>query len=270
MFRFCEVSGVPGSEIHPKFIRMPMFELTDSSEYDFNRQMQLIADRYQAEETLLAAIAAGDEDGAIAAYYAYGELMQRPQQEPAPTSDDPLRDFKNSILITNTLFRKAIEGDIVHPIYIHESSSFFGTMIEKAKTTDELIVILRDMVHVYCQLVKECSLAAYTPVVRKALLYIDMNLVSPISTREIAQDQFLSPNYLSTRFKQEVGVSVSDYLLNRRVRLACQLLSTTHLSIQEIAAKTGMGDASYFSKQFKRVMGISPMRYKKNSRPESV
>ena len=257
-------------QIRQEFIRMPMSELTDSPEYDFNQQMQVIAERYQAEETLLSAIAAGDEDRAIAAYYAYGELMQGSQQEPAPTSDDPLRDFKNSILITNTLFRKAIEGNYVHPIYIHESSSFFGTKIEKAKTMDELIGIIRDMVHVYCQLVRECSLAAYTPVIRKALLFIDFNLASPISTKEIARYQFISPNYLSTRFKQEVGVSVSDYLLNRRVRLACQLLSTAHLSIQEIAAKTGMGDASYFSKQFKRVMGISPMRYKKNSRPESV
>ena len=248
-----------------RFIRMPMFELTDSSDYDFNRQMQLIADRYAAEEKLLAAIAAGDEDAAVAAYIAYGELMKNPQQENANTSSDPVRDFKNSILITNTLFRKAIEGNYVHPIYIHETSSFFGTVIENAKTLDELYVLIADMVHVYCQLVKQCSLAAYTPVVRKALLYIDMNLASPISTKEIAQDQFLSPNYLSTRFKQEVGVSISDYLLERRVKLACQLLSTTSFTIQEVAAKTGMGDASYFSKQFKRIMDISPLRYRKES-----
>lgn len=247
------------------FIRLPMFELTDSSEYDFNRQMQLIADRYAAEERLLSAIAAGDEDGAIAAYIAYGELMQDPQQENAHTSSDPLRDFKNSVLITNTLFRKAIEGNHVHPIYIHESSSFFGMEIEKAGSVDELIVILKDMVHVYCQLVKQCSLAAYTPVVQKALLYMDMNLASPISTKEIAKAQFLSPNYLSTRFRREVGISISDYLLERRVKLACQLLSTTSFTIQEIAAKTGMGDASYFSKQFKRIMDIPPLRYRKNS-----
>ena len=122
-----------------------------------------------------------------------------------------------------------------------------------------------DMVYVYCHLVKECSLAAYTPPVRKALLYIDMNLASPISTRDIAQEQFLTPNYLSSRFKQEVGVSISDYLLTRRVRLACQLLSTTQLSVQEIAAKTGMGDASYFSKQFKRITGVAPLRYRKQN-----
>lgn len=249
-----------------KFIRMPMFELTDSAEFDFNRQMQLIAARYAAEERLLSAVAGGDEEAVFSAYRAYGELMQQPEQENADTSEDPLRDFKNSVLITNTLFRKAIEGSSVHPIYIHESSSYFGRAIEAAESMEDLYVLIMDMVYVYCHLVKECSLAAYTPAVRKALLYIDMNLASPISTRDIAQDQFLTPNYLSSRFKQEVGVSISDYLLNRRVRLACQLLSTTQLSVQEIAAKTGMGDASYFSKQFKRLMDLPPLKYRKLSR----
>ena len=63
-----------------------------------------------------------------------------------------------------------------------------------------------------------------------------------------------------------MGVSISDYLLERRVRLACQLLSTTQLMIQEIAVKTGMGDASYFSKQFKRLMDQPPLKYRKLSR----
>ncbi len=246
-----------------KFIRMPMFELTDSAEFDFNRQMQLIAARYAAEEQLLSAVASGDEEAVFAAYRAYGELMQQPEQENANTSEDPLRDFKNSVLITNTLFRKAIEGSSVHPIYIHESSSYFGRAIEAAQSTEELYVLIMDMVYVYCRLVKECSLATYSPPVRKAMLYIDMNLASPISTRDIARDQYLTPNYLSARFKQEAGVSISDYLLNRRVRLACQLLTTTRFSVQDIAAKTGMGDASYFSKQFKRITGLAPLRYRK-------
>lgn len=248
-----------------EFIRMPVFELIDSPDYDFNRQMQLTADRYLAEDRLLAAIAAGNEEEAVAAFQSYGALMQNPQQEARPTSSEPFRDFKNSVLVMNTLFRKAIEGNFVHPIYIHESSSFFGKVIEQAQSADELVTIIQDMVHVYCHLVKECSSAAYTPAIRKALLYIDMNLASPISTRDIAGEQFLSPNYLSTRFKQELGMSISDYLLDRRVRLACQLLSTTSFSIQDIAAKTGIGDASYFSKQFKRIMGMPPLRYRKLS-----
>ena len=244
-------------------VRIPFFELTDSSDYDFNRQMKLISDRYQAEERLLSAVAAGDEEGTIAAFQSYASLMQDPEQEERPTSSDSLRDFKNSILVINTLFRKAVESASIHPIYIHESSSFFGAAIEQAGTMDQLYDLIREMVHVYCSLVRECSLSGYSSAVRNALLYIDMNLASAISTKDIAGNQFLTPNYLSTRFKQEVGISISEYLIKRRITLACRLLSTSHLSIQTIAGKIGMGDASYFSKQFKRIMGLSPLQYKK-------
>ena len=50
-----------------RFIRLPIFELTDSSDYDFNRQMQLIADRYVAEDRLLTAVASGDEEAVFTA-----------------------------------------------------------------------------------------------------------------------------------------------------------------------------------------------------------
>ncbi|MBQ1316969.1 MAG: helix-turn-helix domain-containing protein [Lachnospiraceae bacterium] len=246
-----------------KLFRLPLLELTDSAGFDFNRQMQLISERYAAENRLLAAVKSGDPKQVFSAYRAYGELMQDPLQENARTSEDPLRDFKNSVLITNTLFRKAIEGSDVHPVYIHEYSSYFGLRIEAAGSMEELHLLIRDMVYVYCGLVKECSLAGYSPSVQKALLFIDMNLAAPISTRDIAGELFLTPNYLSGRFKQETGVSISEYLLNRRVRLACQLLGTTELSVQVIAAKTGMGDASYFSKQFKKVMGRPPLKYRR-------
>ena len=92
---------------------------------------------------------------------------------------------------------------------------------------------------------------------------IDMNLASPISTKDIAQNQYLTPNYLSARFKEEVGVCISDYLLKRRVDLACRLLTSSQLSVLEVAGKCGMGDASYFSRMFKRVMGVGPLRYRK-------
>lgn len=244
---------------------MPLFDFADSEDFDFNRQMQLIADRYAAEDSLLAAVGSGDEEAVFNAFRRYGELMRDPLQESRPTSRDDLRDFKNSVQTMNTLFRKTIEGRGVHPIYLHESSSRFGTAIEQAASAAGVAALIGEMVHVYCRLVREYSMTNYTPAVRKALLYIDMNLASPISTRDIARELFLTPNYLSARFKQEVGVNISDYLLDRRIRLACQLLTTTSMSVQDIAAKTGMGDASYFSKQFRRVIGITPLKYRKQA-----
>ena len=58
---------------------------------------------------------------------------------------------------------------------------------------------------------------------------------------------------------------MTAYLLKRRIGLglACQLLETTQLSVSEVAARAGMEDASYFSIQFKRMMGVASLRYRK-------
>lgn len=233
--------------------------------YDMNREMQLIDARYRAENTLLEAIASGDEARAFQAITDYGALMQSPTQKAIPTSADSIRDFKNSVLTMNTLFRKAIERNHVHPIYIHESSSDFGIRIEQADTMKALALLVMEMLQRYCYLARKYSVAVYSEPIRKAMLYIDLNLANPISTKEIAADQFLSPNYLSTRFHEETGKTISDFILEKRVKMACKQLRGENRSIQEIAASVGIGDASYFSKQFKKVMGLSPLQYQKNT-----
>lgn len=229
--------------------------------YDMNREMQLIDARYRAEHALLTAIADGDDAAAFQALADYSLLMQSPSQSPVPTSADALRDFKNSVHTMNTLFRKAIEGNHLHPIYIHESSSDFGIRIEKSDSMVDLAMLIVEMIRRYCYLVRTYSVAVYSEPIRKAILYIDLNLANPISTKEIAADQFLSPNYLSTRFHEETGKTISDFILEKRIKMACKQLRTENRSIQEVAASVGIGDASYFSKQFKKIMGISPLQY---------
>jgi len=233
--------------------------------YDMNREMQLIDARYRAENTLLEAIASGDEARAFQAIIDYGSLMQSPTQKAVPTSSDGFRDFKNSVHTMNTLFRKAIEGNHVHPIYIHESSSDFGIRIEQANTMEALAMLVVEMLRRYCYLARKYSVAVYSEPIRKAMLYIDLNLANPISTKEIAADQFLSPNYLSTRFHEETGKTISDFILEKRVKMACKLLRESKRSVQEVAMSVGISDASYFSKQFKKIMGVSPLQYQKNT-----
>ena len=231
--------------------------------YDMNREMQLIDARYRAENKLLEAIASGDEARAFQAIIDYGSLMQSPTQKAVPTSSDGIRDFKNSVHTMNTLFRKAIEGNHVHPIYIHESSSGFGIRIEQADTMEALAMLVVEMLRRYCYLARKYSVAVYSEPIRKAMLYIDLNLANPISTKEIAADQFLSPNYLSTRFHEETGKTISDFILEKRIKMACKLLRESKRSVQEVAMSVGISDASYFSKQFKKIMGVSPLQHQK-------
>lgn len=242
--------------------RMDRNEQTQAT-YDFNREMHLIDERYQAENTLLSAISIGNFDAAAEALYAYGELMQSPSQKYYPTSDNNIRDFKNSVHTMNTLFRKAIEQNQVHPIYINDYSVRFANQIECAETFEVLITIIAEMLKKYCYLAKNYSLAVYSGTIKNAILYIQMNLCAPISTKEIAKNLNVSPNYLSNQFKAEVGTTITDYIRTGRIEMSLKLLNTTELSIQDISFQIGIDDASYFSKQFKRQVGMSPLQYQK-------
>ena len=236
--------------------------IRDPETFDFNREMHLIDDRYQAENALLHAVAAGDTGAAMDALYRYGDLMRSSLQKVYPTSRDPLRDFKNSVLTMNTLFRKAIEDSQVHPIYIHETSSRFGYRIEEADSLEELVNLISEMTDVYCTLVRTCSLAGYSGLIREAILYIRLNLCGDLSTKDIAAHLNVTPNHLSGRFHTEVGMTISDHIRTQRMEMAADLLRTTNLSVQEIAGTVGIDDAGYFSRQFRRSYGIPPMQYR--------
>ena len=230
---------------------------------DFNRQMHLIDERYRMENRLLEAVAAGDYRRTLRILMEYRTLMDSPDQEYRPSSTDALRDFKNSTHVMNTLFRKAIEQNHVHPIYIHEYSTGYDQDIERASSPAEISALIRDMVRRYCYLAKNYSLAIYTRTVREAILYIELNLYGALSTRDVARAVNVTPNYLSSQFKKETSGTISDYIRQRRIDTAVRLLNTTDLTIQEIGERVGIGETSYFSRQFKAVIGMSPMEYRK-------
>ncbi len=86
--------------------------------------------------------------------------------------------------------------------------------------------------------------------------------MTDISVNKIAQMVYLSPNYISLIFKKETGVTVTDYLTGIRIDRAKELLKDTELLIQQVSEMVGYEDASYFSKVFKKVTGIHPLRYR--------
>lgn len=82
----------------------------------------------------------------------------------------------------------------------------------------------------------------------------------PLNT--LAQSCTLSPNYYAALFKQEVGLSVTEYLARIRLERACGLLTQSDLTVQEVAQACGFADVAYFSRFFKSYTGQPPKRWK--------
>jgi AraC family transcriptional regulator len=98
---------------------------------------------------------------------------------------------------------------------------------------------------------------------RKICKYIQDHLDQPISLDDLAKVALLSPNYFISMFQQSTGMTPHKYVLQQRIEYAKELLTNSKLSLIEIAHKCGFPDQSQFTTTFRRHMGVTPGRYKR-------
>lgn len=92
--------------------------------------------------------------------------------------------------------------------------------------------------------------------------YIKENFHRDISLDEVSRTVNISPYYFSKIFKEGTGKNFIEYLTNIRIERAKELLSTTEYSMKEICALCGYADPNYFSRSFKKNVGVTPTEYK--------
>ncbi|TBL80826.1 response regulator [Paenibacillus thalictri] len=98
--------------------------------------------------------------------------------------------------------------------------------------------------------------------IREAQAYINRNYRQKITVSDIAASIGLSESYLSHLYKKETGENLIDYLTKYRLEQAEQLLRNSDLRTYEIAERVGFADSNYFSRQFKRYIGMNPLDYR--------
>lgn len=99
-------------------------------------------------------------------------------------------------------------------------------------------------------------------VVTRARNYIDANFNRDLSLDEVSREVNISPYYFSKIFKDETGETFIEYLTQVRIAKAKDLLSHTNYSMKEICTMVGYADPNYFSRSFKKNVGVSPTEYK--------
>jgi AraC-like DNA-binding protein len=99
--------------------------------------------------------------------------------------------------------------------------------------------------------------------VDKAEQFIDDNLQNELTILEISKGTNISKSVLYKSFHSRFNCTVKEYLNQKRIEKAIDLLVHSDLSIEEIALQIGFSNASYFSKVFKKQKGISPLKFRK-------
>ncbi len=102
------------------------------------------------------------------------------------------------------------------------------------------------------------------PRLKKALEFLEDNLVEKTTLDELGKITGLSPHRFSVLFGEAMGHSPHQYIIKRRIDKSIALLSNSDLSVREIAAQLGFHDQPHFTKLFKVAMGVSPTFYRKD------
>lgn len=92
--------------------------------------------------------------------------------------------------------------------------------------------------------------------------HVKSHLYEDLNRDTLAAMVHLNADYLSHMFKKETGMSLTNYIIEERIRLAKQLLSRKDMSIRDIAISCGFQNISYFSRQFKKSTGITPREFR--------
>ncbi|MEE3343111.1 MAG: AraC family transcriptional regulator [Bacilli bacterium] len=98
------------------------------------------------------------------------------------------------------------------------------------------------------------------------LEYIDNNINNKISIKDICDKFYYNRYYIMKLFKREIGVSINNYINNIRIYNSTKLIKDSNYSMLMIGLYNGFYSLEYFSEMFKKIIGVSPLKYKKYSR----
>lgn len=94
--------------------------------------------------------------------------------------------------------------------------------------------------------------------IEKVKEYIYQNLDQDLRRDEIAMEIFVNPNYLSSKFKKEEGISLKSFIIQEKMKMAQRLLRSSELPVSIVALKVGYSNFSHFSQAYRKQFGISP------------
>ena len=157
----------------------------------------------------------------------------------------------------NDLLRYALEQDNDDYLGIEE-------LWVKIKNKLDNYDLSEDVIRSYCLLVDRNKYKDKQAVVRNCIAYINDRISEKISLDNVSDYLGVNKSYLSSIFNKDMGISIVDYIHDKRISNACYLLANTDFSISEVADYIGYFDTSYFIRIFKTLVKMTPLKYRES------
>ncbi len=138
----------------------------------------------------------------------------------------------------------------------------FVTELSKIRDQEELCLWIVKVLEKMTDQIYQTRNARNYQRLKRAMDFIEAHCGEPLTVERVAREVFLSPSRLSHIIKDELGMTLIDYLSKMRIEKAKALLSNEEVSIAQIAQDVGFSDQSYFTKVFKKIEGCTPRSYR--------
>jgi YesN/AraC family two-component response regulator len=181
--------------------------------------------------------------------------------ERANLAKDSIRSLKNSLICSCTIFTRAVIEGGVDPELAFDLSDVFIKQIETTNDIPSLSLLEYNMLGHFIKEVRNNNNQTYQYVVNKAINLIHEHILQDLTLQFIAKQINVHPNYLSKLFKNEVGMTITEFINRKKIDESKYFLLHSDLSISEIAHLFTYCNQSYYSSLFKKYTNISPKQY---------
>lgn len=178
-------------------------------------------------------------------------------------SKDPLLNLKYHMVITAGIITRVCIEKGLEAEKAFQMSDYYIRKLDYATTEDEVEQIHDDMVLDFTGqmriALKDKNLSR---AVSMALDYIYAHLSERITIKDLANHTGVSASFLSREFSNELGISISDYIRDKKIEMSQELLINSDMSIIEIACQLSFSSQSHFIQVFKTLVGETPKKYR--------
>ncbi|UQZ34011.1 DNA-binding response regulator [Paenibacillus sp. PK3_47] len=227
----------------------------------------------------------GTEGDAALPRYSYDkekELLYCLRSANLAKAEEQLDDIWNEWLSTPVLPDPSLVKTLclelahsIHRVFSDKAADSEVKLLEKkladmnsALSFEELRRQIREFCRQGCAYVQIRQSSESRVLVERAVAHIQGNLHRNLSVADIAREVHLSPSYFSNLFKKEMGMTLAQYIISRRMEKAKELV-LEGMQVQDIAISLGYEDRPYFTELFKRYTGMTPTDFRAKYTTES-
>lgn len=182
---------------------------------------------------------------------------------PGHVSDDPVRNYKYLFVASCALASRAAISGGMESERAYNISDLFILKMDVLNTVEAVLALHAEMIEFYTrEMASLHKRKFYSKPVTICIDYVFNHLHEKITVSQLAETVNLTESYLSTLFKKELGITITDYILTKRMEAAKNMLKFSEYSYVEVASILAFSSQSHFIRTFKKFSGYTPKEYR--------